>query len=107
MDGAGAASERYTAARNSSALRSLIVNALLLVLCLAVPAIAALIVVRSVVRPLRIMAAAIREIADGKLDVAIPGLGRQTRSARWRPRSTRSSATRASGSAWKRKRPRR
>jgi methyl-accepting chemotaxis protein len=76
MYGAGAASESYMAAQHQAALRSLIVNVALLGLCLVVLAVAGLIVVRTVVRPLRRMSAAMREIADGKLDVAIPGIGR-------------------------------
>ncbi len=76
MYGAGAASEAYMAEQQQSALRSLIMNAALLALCLGVLAVAALIVVRTVVRPLRALAAAMREIAGGRLELAIPGLGR-------------------------------
>jgi methyl-accepting chemotaxis protein len=76
MYGAGAASESYMVAKGQSALRALTVNVLLLALCLAVLASAALIVVRTVVRPLRTLAVAMHEIAHGKLDVAIPGIGR-------------------------------
>jgi methyl-accepting chemotaxis protein len=76
MYGAGAASESYMVEKGQSALQRLTLNLLLLVLCLVVLAAAALIVVRTVVRPLRTLSGAMHEIAGGKLEVAIPGIGR-------------------------------
>ena len=76
MYGAGAASESYMTARAQSALGALTVNLGLLGLCLVVMAAAALIIIRMVVRPLRTLSGAMHEIAGGKLDVTIPGIGR-------------------------------
>ncbi len=77
MYGAGSASESYTAAAQQTALRSLIICLILLAMALAVFVTAILIVARSVVRPLKQLTGAMREIANGDLAKATPGQDRK------------------------------
>jgi len=77
MYGAGVASEAHMAAAQGAALQTLIVSLILLGLGVAALITAALIVTRSVVRPLKMLTDAMRDLADGNFGVVLPGLGRK------------------------------
>jgi len=77
MYGAGVASEAHTAAARAAALKSLIMSLVLLGLGIVALATAALIVAHSVIRPLKKLTDAMRELAEGNFGVVLPGLGRQ------------------------------
>ena len=77
MYGAGVASEAHMAAAQGAALQTLIVSLILLGLGVAALITAALIVTRSVVRPLKKLTDAMRDLAEGKFGVVLPGLGRK------------------------------
>ncbi len=77
MYGAGVASEAHTAAAKAAALRSLTISLVLLGLGIIALTTAALIVTRSVIRPLKKLTDAMRELAEGNFAVVLPGLGRQ------------------------------
>ena len=77
MYGAGVASEAHTAAAKAAALKSLTISLVLLGLGIIALTTAALIVTRSVIRPLKKLTDAMRELAEGNFAVVLPGLGRQ------------------------------
>jgi len=77
MYGAGVASEAHMAAAQGAALQTLIVSLILLGLGVAALITAALIVTRSVVRPLKKLTDAMRDLAEGNFGVVLPGLGRK------------------------------
>jgi methyl-accepting chemotaxis protein len=77
MYGAGLASEAHAAAAEGAALQSLIISLVLLGLGVAALIAAVLIVTRSVVRPLKKLTDAMRELAGGNFGMVLPGLGRK------------------------------
>jgi methyl-accepting chemotaxis protein len=77
MYGAGAASEAHMEATQGAALQSLIISLILLGLGVAALIAAVLIVTRSVVRPLKKLTEAMRELAGGNFGVVLPGLDRK------------------------------
>jgi methyl-accepting chemotaxis protein len=77
MYGAGVASEAHTTAAKAAALKSLTISLVLLGLGIIALTTAALIVTRSVIRPLKKLTDAMRELAEGNFAVVLPGLGRQ------------------------------
>jgi methyl-accepting chemotaxis protein len=77
MYGAGAASEAHTTAAQVAALKSLIISLILLGLGVVALTTAELVVSRSVIRPLKKLTDAMRELAAGNFGVVLPGLGRQ------------------------------
>jgi methyl-accepting chemotaxis protein len=77
MYGAGVASEAHMAAAQGAALQSLILSLVLLGMGVAALITAVLIVTRSVVRPLKKLTDAMRELAEGNFGVVLPGLGRK------------------------------
>jgi len=77
MYGAGVASEAHMTAAEGAALRTLIVSLTLLGLGMAALTAAALIVARSVVRPLKKLTDAMGDLAEGNFSVVLPGLGRK------------------------------
>jgi len=77
MYGAGVASEAHTAAARAAALKSLTMSLVLLGFGIVALATAALIVAHSVIRPLKKLTDAMRELAEGNFGVVLPGLGRQ------------------------------
>ncbi len=76
MYGAGVASEVHTGAAKAAALKSLTISLVLLGLGIIALTTAALIVTRSVIRPLKKLTDAMRELAEGNFAVVLPGLGR-------------------------------
>jgi methyl-accepting chemotaxis protein len=77
MYGAAVASETHTADAQAAALKSVTISMVLLGLGILALATAALIVTRSVIRPLRALTDAMRELAEGNFGVVLPGLGRR------------------------------
>jgi methyl-accepting chemotaxis protein len=77
MYGAAVASETHTADAQAAALKSVTISLVLLGLGIMALATAALIVTRSVIRPLRALTDAMRELAEGNFGVVLPGLGRR------------------------------
>jgi methyl-accepting chemotaxis protein len=77
MYGAAVASETHTADAQAAALKSVTISLVLLGLGIMALATAALIVTRSVIRPLKALTDAMRELAEGNFGVVLPGLGRR------------------------------
>jgi methyl-accepting chemotaxis protein len=77
MYGAAVASETHTADAQAAALKSVTISLVLLGLGILALATAALIVTRSVIRPLKALTDAMRELAEGNFGVVLPGLGRR------------------------------
>jgi len=77
MYGAAVASETHTADAQAAALKSVTISMVLLGLGILALATAALIVTRSVIRPLKALTDAMRELAEGNFGVVLPGLGRR------------------------------
>jgi methyl-accepting chemotaxis protein len=76
MYGAGVASEAHMATQHSAALQSLIVDSGLAIFAALATILATLLIIRGIVRPLKTMARAMRQLAGGNFDVVLPGLGR-------------------------------
>ena len=76
MNGAGAASEAYTADLKSSSLNMVILNGLLLAACVAIFFGAIAFSVMTVARPLRALTRPLGEIAEGNFAVAVPHVDR-------------------------------
>jgi diguanylate cyclase (GGDEF)-like protein len=77
MNGAAEASEARISAQTGAAFRSLVVSLTLLALAALAMLVSAAMVSRAVVRPLRMMTSAMRALADGKVDVAVPVVDRK------------------------------
>jgi len=77
MYGAGAASEDYIAGANGAALRWLIMSLLMLVTAVATVLTSAIMIIRTILRPLKEITAAMRELSTGNFEVAMPGLDRK------------------------------
>jgi len=76
MNGAGAASEAYTANLKSSSLNMVILSGILLAACIAIFFGAIAFSVMTVARPLRALTRPLGEIAEGNFAVTVPHVGR-------------------------------
>jgi methyl-accepting chemotaxis protein len=77
MYAAGKASEAYTAQVSDHAFRGMVVELGFLLAGLLVACAAMTMLVTQATRPLSALSGAMRELADGKFDIALPGLGRR------------------------------
>ena len=75
MYGAGVASEAHTAAQRHAAILSLILSCSLLMLGACAMVISVMMIIR-VARPLKAMTQAMQSLAEGNVEVAVPGLNR-------------------------------
>ena len=75
MYGAGVASEAHTAAQRHAAILSLILSCSLLMLGACAMVISVMMIIH-VARPLKAMTEAMQSLAEGNVDVAVPGLNR-------------------------------